>query len=318
MVAKAEEQAKVAPAAEDARTDKEKLTDIGLSDEEAAVLEGKDTDEAAAKGETGKDAGKPTKEAADATKGKDEAKTGDKEGADESDTSDQDAGADEKVPDHFIPLAETLTEDDLKEIDTSLTALKKKFDDGDIDYEQYNAEHLEYQKIIWHHEQAEMTNVNAVEQRWQWERDWYMQSNPELNINQVIYGAFSAQVNALLADDEWGAVAGFDLLSEAHRRVADSIDSLAGPQVGAVSAPNGRPPANEKESADQKAADALKKAKAAEAGKRPPETLAKVPAAKENLDVNKWSAIDALDGEAYQKAIDKLSPVELAEYEETH
>lgn len=314
-MAKAEEQAQEKAPASDGRTDKEKLTDIGLSDEEVAALEGKDT-EADTKGDTGQEAGEPTEEDADA-KRKDKAEASDTEGADDEDTEDHDAEAAEKVPDHFIPLAETLTQEDLDQIEADIKDLKQKFDDGEIDYEEFNEANLEYQKILWHHENAEMQNINAVEQRWQWERDWYLQSNPELNANQVIYGAFAAQVNALLADDNWGVQPGFDILTEAHNRVASEIDSLNGPAVGRI--PNGRPAVtDEKDEADRKAAEALRKAKQAESSKRPPETLAKVPAAKENLDVNKWSAIDALQGEAYQKAIDKLSPAELAEYEESH
>lgn len=321
MASKAEELAKES-AGHDGRTDREKLGDIGLSPEEVAALEGKDTDEEADKGEPGKDAGKPTREADDATKRKDAAAADGKKDADADEAEDAedleaaDTGPGKTVPDHFIPLAETLTEEDLQEIDTALKDLKTQFDDGDIDYEQYTDERLKYEKILWHHEQAEISNVNAVEQRWQWERDWYLQSNQELNQNQVIYGAFAAQVNALLADDEWGIAPGFDILTEAHRRVASEIASLEGPQAGNVS--NGRPKVGDKQSAQQKADDALAKAKAAEAGKRPPHTLAKVPAAEQNVDTSKWAHIDSLDGDAYQKAIDRLSPAELAEYEESH
>ena len=307
MVAKAEEKAEVP--ASDGRTDKEKMADIGLSPEEQAALEGKDTDEA------GKDADADAGKEADDAKGKDA--TDDKTAADqEADAAAAgEPGPAETVPDHFTPLAETLTPEDLKLIDSDLVALKAKFDDGDIDYEQYTDERLEIEKVIWHHEQAEMNNANAVEQRWQWERDWYLQSNSELNQSQVVYGAFASQVNALLADDEWNTAPGFDLLSEAHRRVSSEIDSLAGPGSGA---PNGRPAGGDKEDADRKAADALKKAKAAESGKRPPDTLAGKPAAAANTDESKFAYLDGLDGEKLQAAVDKLSPADLKEYEDHH
>lgn len=310
MTAKAEDKA-AAAVEHDGRTDKAKLDDIGLSDEEQAALKGEDP-EAAKEGEAGKDADKPTKEGADAkgaSEAEEKAAAGDETGTEKDETPAQ-------VPDHFIPMAETLTEDDLKAIDDELADVKKQFDDGDIDYEKYTDKRLELEKIVWHHEQAEMQNVGAVEQRWQWERDWYLQSNMELNNSQVIYGAFAAQVNALLADDEFSTAPGFDILSEAHRRVAAEIDSLAGPGSGAIS--NGRPAGGDKRSADEKAADALKAAKAAESGKRAPETLAKIPAAEANIDTSKWAAIDTLDGDAYQKALDKLSPAELKEYEDHH
>ncbi|GAF77322.1 unnamed protein product, partial [marine sediment metagenome] len=248
MNQKAEEKA---PAAEvsSGRTDKEKLADIGLSDEEVAALEGKD-ETAADKGEAGKDADKPTgKEGEDATKGESEAE---KEAAATAAAAAADEEKPEKVPDHFTPMAETLTTEDLELIDTELKGIKQKFDDGDIDYEAYTDERLKYEKMLWHHEQAEMQNVNAVEQRWQWERDWYLQANTELNISQVIYGAFASQVNALLADEEWNTQPGFDLLTEAHRRVASEIDSLGGPLTGSKT--NGRPEGGDKGDADKKAA----------------------------------------------------------------
>jgi len=318
MVAKAEDQA-AAPAS-DGRTDKEKLTDIGISPEEQAALEADDTDEGADKDAAGKDADKPAaadKEADDA-KGESQA---DKDKAAAASDGEGDAETDdlkpaEKVPDHFIAMAETLTEEDLTQIDTDLATLKTQFDDGDIDYEKYTDGRLELEKLLWHHEQAEMTNINAVEQRWQWERDWYLQSNAELNNSQVIYGAFASQVNALLADDEWNTAPGFDLLTEAHRRVSSEIDSLAGP--GSEPVNNGRPAGGDKLSADEKAAAALKKAKAAESGKRPPETLAGKPAAEQHTDESKFAYLDNLEGEKLQAAIDKLSPTELKEYEDHH
>jgi len=232
------------------------------------------------------------------------------------DTAGADTGPGKTIPDHFIPLAETLTQEDLDAIDEALGELKTKFDDGEIDYEEYTDTRLKYEKLLWHHEQAEISNVNAVEQRWQWEREWYLQSNPELNQNQVVYGAFAAQVNALLADEDWGIAPGFEILNEAHKRVASEISSLGGPTAGI---PNGRPPAQgSKEDAQAKADEALAKAKAHEAGKRPPHTLAKVPAAEQNRDTSKFAYLDNLDGEEFQKAIDKLSPAELKEYEESH
>lgn len=309
MAAKAEEKAVETPAS-DGRTDKEKMADIGLSPEETAALEGKDTDEDGQEAEAGAE-----KEDPDA-KGKDEAddKAAEDKAAAEAEAGGE-AGPAEKVPDHFTPLAETLTEEDLKQIDDDLGALRTKFDDGDIDYEEYTDQRLELEKLLWHHEQAEMNNANAVEQRWQWERDWYLQSNAELNQSQVIYGAFAAQVNALLADEEWNTAPGFDILSEAHRRVASEVESVAGPGSGPE---NGRPAAGDKEDADKKAADALKKAKAAESGKRPPETLAGKPAADANTDESKFAYLDNLEGEKLQAAIDKLTPAQLKEYEDHH
>jgi hypothetical protein len=312
MNQKAEE--KATPAG-DGRTDKEKLSDIGLSEEELAALSDKDDGTAADKGATGKDADKPKGKEGEDAKGESEAEKAAAAAEAEAGKPGEETKA-ETVPDHFIPMAETLSKEDLTAIDTEIAELKTKFDDGDIDYEAFNEERLKLEKVIWHHEQAEMTNVNAVEQRWQWERDWYMQSNSELNQSQVIYGAFASQVNALLADNDFATAPGFDLLTEAHKRVAAEIDSLAGPGSGA--APTGRPPAGDKQTADEKAASALAAAKAAESGKRPPETLAKVPAAKDNADVSKWGAIDALEGDELQQAIDKMSPLELKEYEEHH
>jgi len=301
----AEDQAKATPAG-DGRTDKEKLTDIGLSEEEAAALGEKDDETADDTDDAGKDADK-SKGDDDATKGKD---------ATEDEDEDEEQGPQKaKVPDHFIPIAKTLSPEELDEISKDLDDIKTQFDDGDIDYEVYTDKRMELEKKIWHHEQAVTNNENMIEQRWSWEREWYLQSNPELERSQVIYGAFAAQVNALLADDKWATAPGFDLLNEAHARVAAEVSSLAGP---GGSAPPAGSPKNDKKTADDRAKEALERAKAAESGKRPPETLAKVPAAKGNVDFNKFAHLDSLDGEALQKAIDKLSPVDLKEYEDYH
>lgn len=310
MPPKAEEKA---AAEHDGRTDKQERADIGLTEEEKAALEGSDS-AAADEDKSAQEGDKPTddKEAkADATaEGDDKAKAaaGEKEETGEGEAAKKAAA----VPDHFVPMAETLSEDDLKEIDDALGKLKSDFDDGEIDYEEYNDQRLALEKQIWHHEQAVINNEGAIEQRWKWEQEWYLQSNDELTGNQVIYGAFASQVNALMADDDWGVRPGFDILQEAHRLVASEINTLSGPG-GAI--PPAGPGGKTKAAADQKAADAIKAAKAAESGKKPPETLAKVPAAEDNADTSKWAAIDRLDGEEYENAIASLSPAQLAEYE---
>lgn len=311
MTPKAEDLAKETPAG-DGRTDKDKLADIGLSEEELAALGDKDDGTEADTGEPGKDADEPPgegEEDTDAAKGE---VPPDKE---DPDAEDAKPAPKAKVPDHFTPIAETLSPEDLEGINTELGELKTQFDDGDIDYEKYTDERLKLEKVVWHHEQAEITNENAVEQRWTWEREWYLQSNPELEISQVIYGAFAAQVNALLADEAFATAPGFDLLTEAHTRVAAEIESMTGPG-GAP--PAGIPPAGDKKAADTRAKDALKKAKDAESTKRGPKTLAGIPAADTNTDVNKFAHLDSLNGEALQKAIDKLSPADLKEYEDYH
>jgi hypothetical protein len=318
MNQKAEERAP--EAADNGRTDKEKLNDIGLSPEELDALQGDEGGQgASAKDDANKDV-KPTDggqqaAAGDAAgSGEERAPEGDDEGTDEGAEGEAEPSA--KVPDHFIPMDRTLTEDELKQIDEDLAELKKEFDDGDVDFEEFTERRLELAEKQWAHRRAEEHNMEIVDQRWKWEREWYLQSNSELNTNQVIFGAFAAQVNALLDDEDFMYAPGFDLLTEAHRRVAAEISSLNGP--GAENLPSGSQASGAEKTSKEKAADAIARAKAAESGKKPPATLAKVPAAGQHRDQSRWEAIDRLDGEDYEKAISRLSPTELKEYEDHH
>ena len=63
-------------------------------------------------------------------------------------------------------------------------------------------------------------------------------------------------------------------------------------------------------------AEALKKTKAAQAGKPIPETLSQVPPADQEEGVGEFDYLDKLDGAAYEKAVESLSPAQLARYQD--
>jgi sRNA-binding protein len=202
------------------------------------------------------------------------------------------------------PLAlKTLSAAELQAVNSGMEAVKKKFHDGEIDYDEYMDERLKLERRLWNNDMANQISAESVESQWQWEQQGFLtaKENAWINDDDVVYAAFAATVNRIMSTQEGAVMPGHQLLNEAKAQVAARFK-------GDVAAGSDK----------AKAAEALKAAKADQAGKAIPETLGGKPAAEIDGGVGEFDYLDKLDGEDFEQAVAKLTEDQLARYEATH
>jgi hypothetical protein len=203
-----------------------------------------------------------------------------------------------------------------EEIETKMSALDTKFEDGDITLAAYNKERAEYVEALT--EMKMFDKINAQVQKAAAEKGWkdaqadFFRTNAEYSTERIKNVAFVDAVNRLLATDE-------------SKKMTDAqIFEAAKKECDAVFHPEGRKKPEDKvaaEKADAEKADAEEKRKTIEAAKKAEaeraaavKTLAKVPVSEGNQGDDKYDAIDKLTGEAYENAVAKMSDAERAIY----
>ncbi|MBE9581539.1 MAG: hypothetical protein IMF18_07970, partial [Proteobacteria bacterium] len=118
--------------------------------------------------------------------------------------------------------------------------------------------------------------------------------------------AFVSAVNKIIASDEGVKLSDREVLLQAKGEVDSAIRDLTGGTKTHV----------DKQAADKtKAITEAKKAQS-DRGKIPAD-IADLPAAQENTVDEEFARLDKLSGQAYQDAIEKLTPAQLANYEDS-
>lgn len=297
----------------------------GLTDEERAALEEAGDDDTTTTMEQslkGADNGGQEQEG---EAGKGDADKGDTqgaaEGADKGDAgagdggNDAGAGADDgadagQIVDAGKPapllIAEAPADADAKlaAIGEKKGALLEQFDNGDITAKEYQSQLDALNKEERTIESAVQKAQIAAEMRQQQEVNNWMgqvqtfttQAHPEYSTSKVRWMALDAFVKEIGSDPANASLTGAQILAEAHKRVVEDLGEVQ---------------AKAKAEADGKQ-QPLKGSKA-----EPPKTLAKVPAADNAMDDNKWAAFDRLaatDPVALEEKLMKLSEAERDEY----
>lgn len=198
------------------------------------------------------------------------------------------------------PIMRGLTEEERGAITKGLEKAKKDFQEGAIDYDEYLDARDELKQKLWQDDMAKQFTTESVETRWEYEQETFLSSeaNAWINDDDVVYAAFAATVNRIMATEQGAVMPGTDLLAKAREEVAARFS-----------------PTRPAEAEEQKKKEALKAAKAKEAGKLPPETLGGKPTAEIDEGVGEFEWLDKLDGEAYEKAIINLTDAQRARYE---
>lgn len=197
-----------------------------------------------------------------------------------------------------------MTAEQVQEAKDSLAASKKRFQDGETDYDTYFDERLGIERQLWANDIALQLSADGVESQWQWEQNTFLtdEKNGWINDDNVVYAAFSATVNRIMSTEEGATMPGPALLDQAREEVAARFSPTH---------------ANDQATADEKAkaAAALKGAKKAQANKDIPTTLAAIPPADEQEGDGEFGYIDKLEGDAFERAVEGLSEAQLTRYE---
>ena len=197
-----------------------------------------------------------------------------------------------------------LSPEELKAVQDGLEDAKRKFSEGEIDYDEYLDARDELNQKLWAHNLAMQFSAESVDTRWEWEQETFLTApeNDWINDDEVVYSAFAATVNRIMSTDEGAVMPGPDLLATAREEVAKRFSPAS--QAERVT--------QEQTKAKQ---GALKSAKQKQAAKVAPETLGGKPAAEIDEGVGEFEWLDKLDGEEYEKAVINLSDAQRARYE---
>lgn len=182
--------------------------------------------------------------------------------------------------------------------------LLEQFDNGDITAKEYQSALDTLNKEERTIESAVQKAQIAAEMRQQQEVNNWMgqvqtfttQAHPEYSTSKVRWMALDAFVKEIGSDPVNASLTGAQILAEAHKRVVEDLGEVQ--SKGKATADGKQQP--------------LKGSKA-----EPPKTLAKVPAADNAMDDNKWAAFDRLaatDPVALEEKLMKLSESERDEY----
>ena len=197
----------------------------------------------------------------------------------------------EVVIPHIVPMVRP---DVVEPVDTTeqLKELADKYDAGDMTLAEYTSEanKLHAQNVLA--EQSKQLQEHFAKQEWANTTAAFFSSNPQFDQekNPVMYDLFSARYNRLIAEEK--NLTGIDALVKAGEQTLKDVAALTGTEKASKQPMKVKP----------------KKAE-------PTQSLADVPSAKEGeTSSNKFSDLDALTGEAFEEALQKLTPAQQREY----
>ncbi|PKN36685.1 MAG: hypothetical protein CVU62_13205 [Deltaproteobacteria bacterium HGW-Deltaproteobacteria-2] len=203
-----------------------------------------------------------------------------------------------------MPVFEELPEEIPAAITEKLHALDEKFDLGDITQREFNAERDKLNREIIKHNTKINDEARAAfeaqkdELIWKKEQIYFLNAKPEYMASRVtdaaekvkcnaLFGALTEMVKAISNDPKNASLTGIQILVKADKAVKEAF---------------GIKPAEKKE---------VKKVETKPAAKIPDhKTLADIPnAAGNNEGVDdSFAQIDKLSGEAYEQALERMSP----------
>lgn len=207
------------------------------------------------------------------------------------------------IPTAIPPFQLKATGKTPEQIDEALKALDDQFEEGDITLKDYNARRDTLTREKWTAETYEDINkqvaIQTVENTWKQAQKDFFAANENFGTNAVLNAAFVHVVNGLLASEEGKKLTDAALLKKAKETVEESLG------IGK----KGEPTKDD----DGKAALAAAKKKEAERGKDG-KSIRDIPKDDSTEFGDKFDVLDRLDGEAFEKAIAKLSDAERREY----
>lgn len=292
-----------------------KYDDVELTEQEIAAMkealgaeEGVEPDDTEAGTDTGTDDQDSTSDTdtsgAAEDSGPDEETSADDEP--QKDESKADEGADATAQEPVAPAQQAQDAQPqepkpsrLEQLNADLLALRDKFDSGDIAVDEYiDARDLISRQIV-KVELAQELAKQEVERGWERSQREFFKQHPYLRENEVIYDAYSSQVNRMLRDPASSGMTDEGILSAAKAKVDAAFGRTSEPEPSKDERPGRQ--------AKQAAADVTKA----------PKTLRGIPVAEAATDTDggKYSYLDRLaakGGQEFEAALAKLSSDELA------
>ena len=210
----------------------------------------------------------------------------------------------------YVHMMARVDQAKLTELKTAYETVKKKYDQGEVDFSKLHAAELAYKELQWKDDQARDFNQSAKQGAWQHSQEVFLDRNQQFagTGNRALHLAFIATVNDLITKPEAAKMTDWQILSKAKQMVEADLGLLS-PAASAAA---------QQAAADKAKAEALRKAKAG-AGDRTKladADLGLIPSASDGSDAGEFAYIDKLSGAAYQAAVDGLTPAQRERYED--
>jgi len=267
------------------------------------------------------DAEKEAKDVADRKAAEDEKRKADEEAAAQKASEDAQKAAEEakkkapaaqSQPTPIVPKFPEIKPEVLGAAKTKMEELKAKLDDGEPVFEEYQEARDDYKSLLTKKEiydegnkAAQEAVAEASKQGWAASQKAFLSLSENKDFspdgNLAKYGAFSAHVNAIIAKKEDANLNDFEVLELAKERTLKDLG------IKAEEAPG---------DTDKKKKKALADAKKQHGDRsKIKDDIGDLPGARDDEgDEGEFDYLDRLDGEAYQKAIDKLTPEQQDRY----
>jgi len=203
----------------------------------------------------------------------------------------------------FVSEAEIKVEEVVPpEIQTKLDTLDTKYDAGEITLKEYNAQRDAVNRDIIRQQVRQMDRLreNRV---WDKEQAYFFQNRPEYMGKdfkaKALLGAIKEAVATIGAEPKYQSAPGMELLLVADRAVKEAFGL-------------NKPPEKKEAKADKKSE---KKVEGKPPAKVPDnKTLTDIPSAQGNQTDSPYAALDKLHGQAYEDALEKLTPAQRDKY----
>jgi hypothetical protein len=190
-------------------------------------------------------------------------------------------------------FAPKLSVDDKRDFAAELTDAKQKFDDGDLSLGEY----LDKRDEINNAKSRAEFNRESGEQIWKAEQDMFFgaKEHQHYQNNPVLFAALGAAVPQVVADPKNAGLSRMRILYKAHELVQQQLGG--GAVVTAPAGPAGKPPGR--------------------AARETVTTLGGLPAAgTEQPNRAEFDHLDRMEGEDLEEAIARLTPDQLARYQQ--
>jgi hypothetical protein len=200
-----------------------------------------------------------------------------------------------KIP--TVPLS--VSNDVPADLKARIDELAEKFDEGELSVREYTDQRDALNREVWQRNLQTAQEAQAAK-TWEAEQAYFLAKNPAYTEDSLrgnaLFGMLDAAVRTLAADPANADKSGYQVLQMAHKEVVGIVK-------GAASVPKETPlPSVPTTGAKPKAA------------KPNIVTLGDVPASAANVGENPFAAIDRLDGEAYEAALERMTPDQLKSY----
>lgn len=200
-----------------------------------------------------------------------------------------------KIP--TVPLS--VSNDVPADLKARIDELAEKFDEGEISVREYTDQRDALNREVWQRNLQAAQEAQAAK-TWEAEQAYFLAKNPAYTEDSLrgnaLFGMLDAAVRTLAADPANADKSGYQVLQMAHKEVVGIVK-------GAASVPKETPlPSVPTTGAKPKAA------------KPNIVTLGDVPASAANVGEDPFAAIDRLDGEAYEEALEKMTDAQAKAY----